>query len=104
MMVSECKHNTNELKSSNRSESVTKVDPLDLCISLSYETSFVSDDLSIFIEFVVVDPLRADDIVNSRIRPFDQFPNIIQFELKEFVLHRLNPFRFLECLSDFGGL
>ena len=68
MMVSECKHNTNGLKSSNSSEGFTEVDPLDLSISLSYETSFVSDDFSIFIKFVAVDPLCPDDIVNSRIR------------------------------------
>src|ERR1041385_8809893 len=104
MMVSECKHNTNGLKSSNRSEGFTEVDPLDLCVSLCCETSFVSDDLSILIELVAVDPLRADDIVNMRIMTFDQLPNIIQFELKKFVLHRLNPFRFLKCLSNFGGL
>ena len=71
MMVSECKHNTNGLKSSNRSEGFTEVDPLDLCVSLCYKTSLVSDDLSIFIEFVAVDPLRVGDIVNSRIGPFD---------------------------------
>ena len=102
MMVSECKHNTNGLKSSNWSKGFTEVDTLNLCVSLCDKTSLVPDDLAIFIEFVVVDPLRSNDIVNSRIRTFDQFPNIIQFELKKFVLHRL--ILFLECLSDFGGL
>src|ERR1041385_3937277 len=103
-MVSKGKHNANGLKSSNRSKGFTKVDTLNLSVSLCYKTSFVPNDLSIFIKLVAVDPLCSDDIVNSRIRPFDQFPDIIQFELKKFVLHCLNPFCFLECLGNFGGL
>src|SRR4051812_3749522 len=104
MMVSKGKHYANGLKSSNRSKGFTKVDTLNLSVTLCHKTGFVPDDLTIFIEFVAVDPLCPDDIVNSRIRPFYQFLDIIQFKLKKFVLHCLNPFRFLQCLSNFGRL
>src|SRR3954469_6652012 len=103
MMVSKSKHDTNGFKSSNRCKGFTKINTLNLSVSLRNKSCLVSDDLAIFIKLVAENPLCADDVVNPRIRPLDQFPNIIQFELKEFILHVLIPLRFLECLYDFSG-
>ena len=100
-MVSECKSYAYGLKSSNRSEGFTEVYAFNLSLALSYEACFVPDDLTIFIEFVAEDPFSPDDIVDSRIRSLDKLPDIIKLELKKFVLHSLNPLRFLKCFSDF---
>ena len=104
MMVRKSKHYANRFKSSNRCKGFTEVDTLKLSVSLGYQSCLVSDDLSIFIKLVAINPLCADDVMDSRVRPLDQFPNILQFELKKFILHGLNPLRCLECFSEFSGL
>src|SRR3954471_3162977 len=103
MMVSKCKSYAYRLESSNRSESFTEVYDFNLSVALSYEACFVPDDLTIFFEFVAEDPFSSDDIVDSRIRSLAKLPDIIKLELKKFVLHSLNPLRFLESFSDFQG-
>src|SRR5438874_2362606 len=104
MMVSKSKHYANGFKSSNRCKGFTEANTLNLSVALSNKTCLVFDDLAVFIKLVAIDPLCADDVVGTRIRSLDQFPNIIQFELKKFILHGLNPFRFLECFNNFSGL
>ena len=68
-------------KSSHRSKCFIEVNAFHLSISLSNETSFVSDNLTIFILLVVLDPLCANDIVLARIWPFDQFLDVVELEL-----------------------
>src|SRR4051812_5123620 len=104
MMVSKSKHYAYGLKSSNRCKCFTEVHTLNLSVALSQKLCFLPDDLPIFIELYAVNPLCVDDIVNVRIMSLDQFPDIIQFELKKFILDSLNPFHFLECLRRFSGL
>ena len=101
MMVSKCKSYAYRLNSSNRSKGFTEVYAFNLSIALSYEASFVPDDLTIFVEFAAEDPFSPDDIVDSRIRSLDKLLDIIKLELKKFVLHSLNPLWFLKCFSDF---
>ena len=73
-------------------------------IALSNKTCLIPDDLAVFIELVAIDPLCVDDLVNSWVWSLDQLPNIIQFELKKFILHGLSPFCFLECFINFSVL
>src|SRR3954471_7033380 len=104
MMVRKSKSYAYILKSSNRCKGFTEVNTLNLGVALSHKACFVSDDLSMFIKLVAEDPLCPDDIVDVRIRSFDQFLDIIKLELKKFILHSLNPFNFLNCLKYFFRL
>src|SRR4051812_18680858 len=104
MMVIKSKHYANGFKPSNRCKGFTKANTLNLSVALSNKPCLVSEDLAVFIKLVTEDPLCVDDVVDTWIRSLHQFPNIIQFELKKFILHGLNPFRFFECLSNFSGL
>ena len=63
MMISICKQYTNSFKSSNRSKSFIEVNSFNLCVALCYKTGLISHHLAIFVLFVAVDPLGADDIV-----------------------------------------
>ena len=62
-------------KSSHRSKCLIEVNPFNLSVSLSNETSFVSDNLTMLILFVVIDPFGADDIVLARIRTLSLVEN-----------------------------
>ena len=84
-------------KSSHRSKCFIKVNAFHLSISLSNETSFVSDNLTMLILLVAVYPFGAYYVVLPRIGMLDQFP------LLKLVLHSLNPFRFHEGFFNFLG-
>ena len=70
---------------------------------MSNKTSLVSDNLTMLILFVAIDPFGAYDIVLARIRTLDKFPYIVQLELLKLLLHSLNPFRFHKGFSNFLG-
>ena len=91
-------------KSSHRSKCFIEVNAFHLSISLSNETSFVFDNLTMLILLVVVYPFGAYYVVLPRIGTLDQFPYIIQLKMLKLVLHSLNPFRFLEGFFNFLGL
>ena len=55
-------------KSRHRSKCFIEVNAFHLSISLSNETSLVSDDLTVLILFVAIDPFGAYDVVPPRIR------------------------------------
>ena len=104
MMVSICKQYTNGFKPSNRCKCFIKINTLNLCLALRYKTGLIPHHLAIFVLFVAVDPLSADDIVLAGIRTFDKLPHIVELELTQFILHRLNPFRFQKGFINLGGL
>ena len=90
-------------KPSHRSKCFIEVNALHLSISLSNETSFVSDNLTMLILFVAVYPFGAYYVVLPWIRTLNQFPYIIQLKLLKLFLHSLNPFWFPEGFSNFLG-
>ena len=90
-------------KSSHRSKCFIEVNAFHLSISLSNETSFVSDNLTMLILLVAVYPFGAYYVVLPRIGTLDQFPYIIQLKLLKLFLHSLNPFRFHEGFFNFLG-
>ena len=97
------KQYANSFKPCHRSKSFIKVNPFYLSVTLSNQTSLVSDNLTMLILLVVIYPFCANDIVLMRIRTLDQFPHIVQLELLKLFLHGLNPFRFHEAFGDFLG-
>ena len=56
---------------SYRCKGFNEVNAFNMGVALSYEACFVSDNLSIFVELVVEDPLCPGDIVDARIRSLD---------------------------------
>ena len=64
-------------KSSHRSKCFIEVNPFNLSVPLSNETSFVSDNLTMLILFVAIDPFGANNIVLAWIRTFDKLPDIV---------------------------
>ena len=90
-------------KASHRSKRFIEVNAFHLSISLSNETSFVSDNLTMLILLVAVYPFGAYYVVLPRIRMLNQFPYIIQFKLLKLFLHSLNPVRFHEGFFNFLG-
>src|SRR3989337_3979418 len=104
MMVSISKQYANSLKSSNRCKSFIEINSFNLCVALGYKTSLIPHHKAIFILLVAVDPFGTDDIVFAWVWSLDKFPDIIELELMQFLLHRLNPLRLQKCLIYFGGL
>ena len=88
-------------KSSHRGKCFIKVNAFHLSISLSNETSFVSDNLTMLILFVAIYPFSAYNVVLSWIRTLNQFPYIIQLKLLKLFLHSLNTFSFDEGFINF---
>ena len=58
-------------KSSHRSKCFIEVNSFNLSVSLSNETSLVSDNLTMLILLVAIYPFGANDIVLPRIRTLD---------------------------------
>ena len=98
-----CKQYANGFKSCHRRKCFIEVNPFNLSVALSNQTSLVSDNLTMFILFFVIDPFGANDVVLLRVRTLNQFPHIVQLKLLKLFLHRLNPFRFHKGFSNFLG-
>ena len=64
-------------KSSHRSKCFIEVSAFHLSISLSNETSFVSDNLTMLILFVAIYPFCAYYVVLAGVRTLDKFPDIV---------------------------
>ena len=86
-----------------KSKGFIEVNPFNLSVSLSNETSLVSDNLTMLILLVAIYPFCAYYVVLPRIRTLNQFPYIIQLKLLKLFLHSLNPFRFHEGFFNFLG-
>src|SRR3990170_3918560 len=104
MMVSICKQYMNGFKPSDRCKCFIEINTLNLCVALCYKTGLIPHHLAIFVLFVAVDPLSANDIMLAWIRTLNKLPHIVELKLTQFILHCLNPFWFQKGLINFGGL
>src|SRR3954470_20909537 len=96
MVIGISKKNANGLKSSNGGIGLTIVHTFDLCVTLSYETSLVADDLSIFILLVPKHPFGSNDVLII-VGLLYQSPHLVPFEVVQLFVHSVHPIRVFKC-------